>query len=183
MNSIISDYRNNWDILYLFVAALVVDLVVIIIIRTFPRKSGKQIQIWYDRFGLSAVLADVTILVIVFMIARYVYSLFAAGGYSIGVYFILLAVLIQVIHDILFYLFVILPVKRGQNALMDVYKDYAEENGAWIILADSGMIIGTGIGAMLLKSLATNGRGDVVWFIAICSLYILPYLLYIKVAP
>ena len=54
-----------------------------------------------------------------------------------AIIFILVVVLIQMIHDILLYYLVILPIPKGHNSIIDMYKVYAEENGFAIIPGDS----------------------------------------------
>ena len=68
---------------------------------------------------------------------------------------------------------VIRPMPTGDNAMIDVFKDYANEGGAKILAADSLMVIGTGVFAMLLK----GSPGHVVASLALVSTYAIPYLL------
>ena len=84
-----------------------------------------------------------------------------------------LAVSIQVLHDILFYLF-FKNVPRGMNRMLDTFKDYANEVSYKAILSDSGMMISSSLIASYLASKDANTN----FIILIVSLYILPYLLY-----
>ena len=88
----------------LVVAVIVVDLVVLFLIRYFPDFFGKDINIWYNEFGLNAVIADVLSIVLGFLIAQVIYTsvVFPHIGWSLPV-FIALLLAIQVTHDILFY--------------------------------------------------------------------------------
>lgn len=142
--------------------------------RHFPNILGKQINIWYDKFGLSAVIADVLIIAVGFAIARYVYSSFFASslGWS-PLYFITLLVLVQVLHDFLFYVGVILPIPRGLNDMMDVFKDYSK-GGAKIIASDAAMMVGSALVAMWLKSQPDHILASAGLLIA----YAVPYSLY-----
>ena len=64
--------------------------------------------------------------------------------------FILLALAVQITHDLLFYgIFSIIP--RGASPIMDLFKDYAGEYGGLAIVADNILIIGT---ILLASSLA-----------------------------
>jgi len=151
-----------------------VDVVIILAARYYPNFFGSNLNIWYDRFGLSAVLADVLIIALGFAIARYVYTFFFKS--SIGwspLYFTILLVLVQVIHDIFFYLFVIVPIPRGVNEMMDVLKDYSKA-GAKIIVGDAGLMIGSAFVAMVLKSLPSNVSAE----LGLLTVYTLPYALY-----
>ena len=52
---------------------LLIDVIVIIIAR-FTGLFGSVINIWYDKFGLNAVLADVLIIFLGFLVARWIYT-------------------------------------------------------------------------------------------------------------
>jgi hypothetical protein len=170
----VSDYDEVWDWAYIIIAVLIVEVFVIGITRFFPDLLGKNLNIWYNRFKLSAVLADVLIIVIGFGIARYVYSSYVWPTYDWNpTYFTGTAVLVQILHDVLFYFGVIRPLPYGQNAMMDVFKDYAESGGAKIIAADSAMMVGSSVISMLLKSLSPH----VVISVGLVTAYVLPYIL------
>jgi hypothetical protein len=62
----ISKISNNTDLIYIITAVFIIDLIVIIIAKQY-NKLGKQINIWYDKLGLTAVLLDVTIIIIGFI--------------------------------------------------------------------------------------------------------------------
>ena len=87
--------------------------------------------------------------------------------------FIGLAVILQVIHDISFYLFVI-SVPRGVNRMLDTFKDYGAEVSYKAILSDSGMMIMASLIATYLVNQSTNTNIIVLIFFT----YLLPYLLY-----
>ncbi len=150
----VSDHYEVSDWVYIGIAVLLVDVLVLFLIRFFPDFFGKTINLWYNRFKLSAVLADVLIIMIGFGIARYIYTEYIYPNYDWNpAYFTGLAVVVQIIHDILFYFGVIKTVPRGQNAMMDVFKDYAESGGAKVIAADSAMMIGSSFFSMALKAM------------------------------
>ena len=74
------------------------------------------------------------------------------------------------------YKLVIEPTPKGINKIIDVYKDYAVEGGINILLADSAMVLGSGLIAMYLK----NQEFETTTTILVTSLYIIPYLIYTK---
>lgn len=119
-------------------------------------------------------LADVLIIAVGFAIARYVYTAFLKNiiGWS-PLYFTTLLVVIQMIHDMLFYVGVILPIPRGLNDMMDVFKDYSKAGGK-IIVADALMMIGSAVIAMILKSQPEHITAS----FALLTSYALPYSLY-----
>jgi len=176
----ISNYNNTSDLWYILIAVLAIDVLVIFMVRFFPEVFGAAINRWYDMFGLNAVIADVGIIVIGFIIARYVYTKwikakFAEGKWS-PLIFTATAVGVQLIHDIAFYFGVIQQVPRGQNMMMDVFKDYATSGGAKILLADALMMVGS---SMLAITLKTAGGFSVTSFATLVA-YALPYILYTK---
>jgi hypothetical protein len=170
----ISEDENLWDWAYIIIAVVIVEVIVIALTRFFPDIFGKSLNIWYNRFKLSAVLADVLIILVGFAIARYVYTEYLYEKYDWNpLYFTGTAVVVQVIHDILFYFGVIRQVPQGQNAMMDVFKEYAQSGGAKIIAADSAMVASSAVIAMVLKGLS----GNLVTFIGLLAVYTVPYIL------
>lgn len=176
----ISNYKRVGDLVYIFLAVLFIDVVVIFLVRFFPDFFGSPINRWYDLFGLNAVIADVGIIVIGFVIARYVYTgwvkrKFTEGKWS-AAWFTGTTVGVQLIHDLLFYFGVITQVPRGQNSMMDVFKDYAASGGTKILGADAAMMVGSSIVAILLKGMSSH----LVAAFGIVVAYALPYILYTK---
>ena len=170
----ISEYQNIYDWLYIIVAVLVVETVVICLVRYFPDVFGKSLNVWYNRFKLNAVLADVIIILIGFGISRYVYTEYVYPSYDWSpLYFGITTVITQLIHDVLFYYGVIRPIPAGHNAMMDVFKDYAKEVGGKILFGDSMMMIASTIIAMLLKS----SEPHIVVSVALITSYVIPYIL------
>ena len=171
MNTDLSDYSHFPQIL---VAVLIVDLIVIFLVRFFPGFWGSTINVWYDKFGLGAVLADVLVIVLGFFIGQYVYKTYLRDEYGWNpAVFAGLLVVIQVIHDLLFYFGVILPIPKGHNAMIDVFKTYADRGGAKVIVADSAMMLGSfGIASLLAQAptFATVVSG-------VFATYALPYIL------
>ena len=176
----ISNYNNTSDLWYILIAVLAVDVLVIFMVRFFPEVFGAPINRWYDMFGLNAVIADVGIIVIGFIIARFVYTKWVKAKFAEGKWNPLIftgtAVAVQLVHDLAFYFGVINQVPRGQNMMMDVFKDYAASGGAKILLADSLMMIGS---SMLAITLKTAGGFTVTSFATLVA-YALPYILYTK---
>jgi hypothetical protein len=76
----------------------------------------------------------------------------------------------------LLYVFIIKPTPYNVNSVIDIYKDYAVENGSKILLADALMLIGSAVIAMNLKSMDMH----VTTTLLIVSSYFIPYALYMK---
>jgi hypothetical protein len=60
------------DVAKLFFAVLSLDTSVLFLNR-YLDVGGKSLNKWYDKFGLVAVLSDVTVIMIGFLIANYIY--------------------------------------------------------------------------------------------------------------
>lgn len=158
------------DIVKLFFAVLSLDTSVLFLNR-YIDVGGKSLNKWYDKFGLVAVLSDVTIIVIGFLIANYIYP-FIFGTYSLFL-FLGVVVAVQAIHDVLFYFFVIKPFPKGHNQLMDVFKEYAAENGGKIIVGDAGLMLGSAAFMEIYKRLSPMNASALAVFTTYCLTYIL----------
>lgn len=166
----IANFNNINDYLPLFNAVLITDLFVILLLNTRVIKS-QVLRKWYSLYNLSAVIADVLIILIGLIITRTIYY-YVFDSFSI-VKFIILAVIIQIAHDILFYVF-FSNIPKGVNKMLDTFKDYANEVSYKAILADSGMMIMS----CLIASYLVNKNTNTNIIVLISSLYLLPYLLY-----
>ena len=69
----ISNFRDTSDLFYIFSAILTVDVLVLFLTRYY-KFGGEYLNEWYDQFHILAVLADVMIIFIGFLIARYIYT-------------------------------------------------------------------------------------------------------------
>lgn len=162
----------SWPLLLL--AITIVDVIVLFAVRYFPQIMGGPLNAWYTKFGLLAVISDVTIIAIGFALARWVYNTWFAGR---GLWWFLgILVIVQAIHDILFYVGVILPIPRGVNAMMDVFKDYSAA-GAKIIVGDSGLVLASAAVFLGLEKLPASAQ----WFVGLLTAYTLPYILTTRV--
>ena len=165
----ISNFNNVNDYLPILNGTINADLIIIFLLYHGIFKSN-YLKKWYKKYQLSAVLADVLILVIGIIIARFFYKYFFKT-FTIWK-FTLLAVCIQIIHDILFYLlFKSLPI--GYNSMLDFFKEYAKEVGAGAILGDSFMMI---IACLLSSNFATYNLNTNIIALVI-SLYFFPYMI------
>ena len=166
----IANFNNTSDYLPLFNGVLITDLFVILLSNMKIIQSSVLIK-WYADFNLSAVIADVLIIFIGLIIVRAIYY-YIFTDFSI-LKFVALALVVQFIHDMLFYAF-FSSVPRGMNRMLDTFKDYAKEVGFKAVLADGGMMVTASLIASYLadKNLNTN------LIVMISSLYLLPYFLY-----
>jgi uncharacterized protein YacL len=165
----ISNFSNVNDYLPILNGCVSADIIIIFLLYHGVFKSY-YLKKWYKKYQISAVIADVLILVIGIILARFFYKYFFTS-FSIWK-FTGLAVIIQIIHDILFYLF-FSSVPSGYNAMLDFFKQYAGEVGTGAILGDSFMMI---IACLLSSYFATYSvNGNII--LLIVSIYLFPYLI------
>lgn len=152
-------------------AVLLTDIGVILL-SIFGIIQSKVLKEWYSSYNISAVIADVLIIVLVIILAKIVYPFLFANRENL-LLFICLAVIIQIIHDFLFYYFFRL-IPKGKNKMLDTFKAYAIENGYKIVLSDTLMIVSS----CLLYSYFSSFQFDQNAILLIVLVYIVPYLVY-----
>lgn len=142
----------------------------VIVLSKFVHLTN-ALNTWYKDFGLVAVGSDILIIVLGIALAQLIYPGLSGWG------LVSVAVTIQLIHDVLFYLLVIRGVPDGQNAIIDLFKRYAAE-GSWkILLADAGMVVAS---VLLMEALDNNLTDDQVGFLGVLAVYSLLYIIYTK---
>ena len=166
----IHNFKDTSDYLPILSGVLITDLFVILMLIGGIINS-KVLLRWYKELSLSAVIADVLIIVLGITFVRFLYP-YIFDKYSL-LKFLLLAVVIQVTHDILFYLFCT-SVKRGKSKILDIFKDYGLEKGSGAIVADSLMMVSSILIASYLKGFSLNANIITL----IIALYIVPYFIY-----
>ena len=165
----ISDFNNVNDYLPILNGCLNADLI-IIFLAYHGFFQSRYLQKWYAKYQLSAVLADVLILFIGIILARFFYK-YLCTSFSIWK-FTGLAVFIQIIHDILFYWF-FSSIPQGYNAMLDFFKLYAKEVGVGAIIGDSFMMI---LSCLLSSHFATYSLNYNI-IILVISVYLFPYII------
>lgn len=144
-----------------------VDFIVIVLSKVFP--FTRSLATWYADFGLVAIGTDILIIVLGIALAMLLFPSYS-GLALIGV-----AVAIQLLHDILFYVGVIQMVPPGHNRILDLFKRYAAE-GSWkILLADAGMVAGS---VWLMETMDAWLTDDQVLWSGLLAVYALLYSLY-----
>jgi hypothetical protein len=166
----ISQFDNIDDYLPIITAILIVEIITIILSFTNITES-KFLKVWYKDYKLYAILADVSLIFLGFVITRALYY-YVFDEFSI-INFILLMVAIQVIHDTLFYL-MITSIPKGSNKIIDILKDYADEISYWAILGDSMMMISSALIAAYIAYFEVNTNIIIFAFLV----YILQFILY-----
>ena len=172
----LSDFRNTKDLFILFFAIVTVDCFVLFLTRYFPRFFGRPLNDWYDKYRLNAVLCDVLSIFLGFLITRYIYSSFFAPIYGFNpMMFLILLIIVQAVHDIVFYFFVIEALPVGANEMIDTFKEYSKA-GPVIIAGDSLLMLGSAFVAFYFKTQPDH----VVASISALVSYALTYILYTR---
>jgi uncharacterized protein YacL len=169
----ISNFSNLNDYLPIINGALLSDIIIIVILYYTPFFNSKYLMKWYETYRLSGIIADVFIIIIGFVITRYIYSRLNLEWNPLK--FLLLYLIVQITHDFLFYLF-FNSVPRGLNRMLDLFKDYAIEVSYKAILGDSFMIIIAVIAAMIFANFSLNTN----IIILVVLIYLIPFVLYTK---
>lgn len=169
----ISQFNKLSDYVPILNGSIAADLIVLGIVYYTKYFNSSQLMKYYETYRLGAVIADVLILVIGLIIARFLYS-YIFDSWNIF-YFTGLVVVIQVIHDVLFYNF-FKSVPRGVNKFLDIFKDYAKEVSAGAILGDSFMII---IATLLSSYFAGFNMNSNIILLVVLT-YLIPYVLYTR---
>lgn len=156
------------DLLHISAAVVWIDFLVILISKFYTMTSA--LDVWYKQFGIVAIISDCLVIVLGILLAQFINPTSAVSTLAIT------SIIIQLVHDILFYIGVIIPIPRGHNAMIDLFKKYSSEGGYKILLADSAMIGGTVYLADYMKSVSR----DKVVFVGLLGVYALTYILYTK---
>ena len=167
----ISNFNKVSDYLPIFNGVLISELIIILLVNIGFFKSI-FLKKWYLNFNISAVIMDVFILVIGFIITRYLYKK-VFNEYKLWK-FILLFLIIQIIHDILFYILFEHIIPKGNNTVIDLFKRYGKEVGSGAIIGDSFMVIVSSIISALLATKQLNYN----IIMCILTVYIIPYLIF-----
>jgi uncharacterized protein YacL len=156
------------NVLDIGIAAAVVDFTTIVLSKFF--NMGRSLDKWYSTFGMTAVLSDCLVIILGIQLALLIEPKLSV------VYIAVLAVCIQIVHDVLFYFLVIKTVPQGQNQMIDLFKEYANENSYKIILYDSAMVASTVFLAKYLSKLDESTTS----FVGLLAVYALTYIVYTK---
>ena len=165
----ISNFNNVNDYLPILNGCINADLLIIFLVYHGVFNSF-YLKKWYKKYQLSAVLADVLILFIGIILARFLYK-YIFSTFSIWK-FTFLAVCIQILHDILFYFFFTL-IPKGHNSMIDFFKEYAKEVGIGAIAGDSFMMI---LSCLISSNFATFTLNSNI-ICLVFSLYFFPYMI------
>ena len=166
----ISHFNNIEDYLPIIVAILIV-LIISIILSHANIITSKFFKLWFKKFHLSAILSDISLILIFIIITRAIYY-YIFDTFSI-IYFIIIMLIIQIIYYILFYIFISI-IPYGTNQMIDIFKDYANETSYYAIIRDNIMSIALGLIASYLANF--NANANII--ILVILVYLLQFFLY-----
>ena len=167
------NYNNKFEYIPIITANIYADLFIIFITFSKIYIKIKSLEGWYKKYRLSAMIADILIGVLYILLGRY---LVYKSGLEIGLTaFASICAFIQVIFDLLFYIFFTI-VPRGSNDMLDFFKGYSKEAGTGALLGDSVLVIM----AVIISALLNQSSYDTNIVLLIMSIYLTPYFIYMK---
>jgi len=166
------DFNNKSDLEYIFAGILILETLMIFVVRYYP-STFRMLDKWYNQFGWLAVGLDFVSMAIAFVLARWVLKRWFPESTNSVIHFILIIIAIQMIHDILFHFLVIKPLPKGHNRVIDLFKSYADENGALILFGDAFIVLMSLMFALIMK----NNFPETTIEISLVVLYALMYVM------
>jgi hypothetical protein len=150
---------NNHNILTLAVGAIIVESVVLILIY-FTALTRKTIRQWYNEFTLGAYTMDITSV----LIGAYLATLLTPNLYLQ----LLCVVIIGLVHDTSFGFF-INSINTKSSKVLELFKKYAKEYGAKILVVDALILVST---LLVSNLLLNNFSGPNITFLGVLFLYV-----------
>lgn len=171
----LNNINNNYDIFVYFIAILYVELFVLILsnVDSIDSVDFSNLKEWYDTYKLAGVGVDSLILLIYIFITRYLVYLLKYTSMRFF-FFVLIAIGVQMIFDILFYiLYKLLP---------DNLQDGILKHWGWIDVSGDALFGDSILIAliMLLYRFMRKMSTTLHLFLLVVSLYLIPYIMYVN---
>ena len=175
----IGNYKQISDYVYIFLGVFGVVTFFVFLLRFYPDIFGRNLNRWFDLFGLSGFLSMGAMLMVLFVFGRYVYTHYVkdkmdedwsiAGftGTMMGM---------SIIHDLVLYNGIAKMVPRGINSMLDVIKDHGESGGSKVLFGDAVLVGSTAVVSSLLKGMS----GPMAFGFFGVAAYLLPYFLHTR---
>ena len=146
--------------------------------------GGVPLNTYFDMFGMEGVLSMVVLILILFQITRYFYTVFYEKSGKAWSPFVFICFLLGVhlVHDLVLYFAVISQVPKGKNDMIDIIRAITGSNKAYALLTHSAFLVVTALIAMMVEDMSDLAK--LVLFGVL--LYVIPYILAIhslKPAP
>lgn len=170
----IGDYKVTDDIIPIGSATIIAINFAAMLTRV-GLIGGYSLNTFFDTFGLEGILANVSLIVIMFQVARWGYTkAYTETGHAWSPFvFVCSLIVVQLLHDVLFYYGAINAIPIGNNEMIDALKKYANEHGPRALAGHAAFLIFVGVLAMFFKE-----RSFLFTFIAVnLTLYVLPFVI------
>lgn len=136
--------------------------------------GGASLNTYFEAFGLEGILANIALIVLLLQIARFAYT----KGYGATkpwspFVFVCILLVIQFLHDLLFYYGAINILPSGRNEMIDALKEYAREHGGSALGGHALLLIIIAIAAMIFKETTVLVRMITIAVL----LYMMPYII------
>jgi uncharacterized membrane protein len=179
----ISDFTEIRDLGAISVAGTFMSFLVVLSAR-IANFGGVPLNTLFDMFGMEAVVSMVALILILFQITRYFYTIFYEKSGKAWSPFVFMCFLVGVhlIHDLVFYFAIISQVPKGKNDMIDILRALTASNKTYALLTHSVFLILTALVAMIVEDMSDLAK-IVVFGVLI---YLIPYILaihYPKPAP
>ena len=156
----------------LYAAAVWIDFWVAVLTKYAPVNvlGGNVTALgdWYREFGIAAAIEDILSLMIPVLLAQIFFT---------EAPLLLIALVIQILHDLFFYFAVVLQMPAGHNRMIDTMKKYGAQGGGRIIVADSLMIASVVFLYQFLSATFTRGFSGLL---GLLGTYAMVYIVYTK---
>jgi hypothetical protein len=143
----------------LFTASIIIDTIMGYLLL-FNKNGGKSVRQWYKELTIGAYIMDIASIII----GTYLATLLSTDFYMQLFY----VVIIGLIHDISFFTF-LNNVNTKSSKVLEIFKNYAKENGKIILVIDALMLIST---LLISNYLFNNFLKDNIIFLGVLSSYI-----------
>jgi hypothetical protein len=143
----------------LFTASIIVDTIMGYLLL-FNKNGEKSVRQWYKELTIGAYVMDIASIII----GTYLATLLSTNFYMQLFY----VVIIGLIHDISFFTFLI-NVNTKNSKVLEILKNYGNENGKIILVIDALMLIST---LLVSNYLLNNFLNANIIFLGVLSSYI-----------
>jgi hypothetical protein len=136
--------------------------------------GGASLNTYFDAFGLEGILANVALIVLMLQVSRYGYTnVYGLAKPWSPFVFVCILLVVQFVHDLIFYYGAINILPSGKNEMIDTLKEYAREHGGSALGGHAFLLIIIAVAAMIFKETTPLVR---MVMIAVL-LYTMPYII------
>jgi hypothetical protein len=163
--------NSTMNILSMITASVMSILLLIIVSNNLPQFKTKFLSNWYNRFGTSGLIVDSVLLMLNLLVTLYLY--FSIYKQFDVMQFILLSLGVQLVQSLLL-IAIINMVPKGQNSMVDWFKNNRSNMNTISILED----MGTMVVAVLLYSRLHGNKMDTNVMILLLGLLLSQFMIH-----